>query len=169
VLDERDEHPLHRAAVAGVAQQNGHHRIQLQGVADLVLAVPRAAVEAVHRDEERDAQPAEVVDRHRALEEAVDVGEHHGAERPGGDLVPHHPDLFDLWRRRPGAVELRRAEEVHDDVVTDSDPPQVDRRGRVFPDPDHVQWTDLTDGPDECRLSDTEGAGNENLQSVRDG
>src|SRR5690606_3970115 len=86
----------------------------------LLRVVAERAVELVHGDEEPDAPVLEEVDGLEALLQAAGVGEHHGAQRAGGQLVPQEPE----------APLPRRAEQVqHDPVLVDRDPAEVERDG----------------------------------------
>jgi hypothetical protein len=67
-------------AFAGVAQDDGRSRVQVEDVGHLWRGVGARAGEAVDRDEERDAPVLEVVDGGEAVLEPPRVGEDDGAQ-----------------------------------------------------------------------------------------
>src|SRR5690606_16974888 len=175
VQDQGSQRRDGRGAVAGVAQHDRHVRVQFEGGPHLLRVVAERAVELVHGDEEPDAPVLEEVDGLEALLQAAGVGEHHGAQRAGGQLVPQEPE----------APLSRRAEQVqHDPVLVDRDPAEVERDGggglALHPsevvDPDAgggdellgAERLDLARGADGRRLADAEAARDEDLDLGRE-
>ena len=174
VLDERDQHVLDRAAVAGVAQHDRHVGVEVQGPADRVGAVLLHAVEAVDRDEERGAAPLEVVHRREAVGQPPGVRQHDRAEGAQGKLVPQEPE----------PVLPRGTEEIEDDLLVDADPAEVhgDRRGRLALDAVNIvdaeprvgeyllrlQRADFAHRADERGLADAKPTRDENLHRQGD-
>jgi hypothetical protein len=170
VLDDADEDLLDGLPVPGVAHHQGHVLVEVEGLADGAGRVARRSLEAVDADHERDGAPLEVVDGGEAVLQAPGVGQHDGAQRALGQLVPHEPE----------PLLAGRAEEVQHQVLAQGDPPEVhgDRGGVLALHPADVvdgapglgeqflgaQRPDLADRADEGGLAHAEPAGHQDLE-----
>jgi len=116
--------------MTGVAELDGDAGADVEGVADLVLGVELGTVEAVDRDDKRDATGFEEVEGPEAVGDAPGVGEDDRAEGASRQFLPHEPE----------PVLARCAEEVQHHLGTDRDPAEVQRhRGcRLADDPGDV-------------------------------
>jgi hypothetical protein len=170
VLDDADQHLLDRCAVTGVAQDQRHVSVEVEGPADVLGRVPRGSLEAVDADEEGYGAPLEVVDGGETVLQAAGVGEHDGTERALGQLVPHEPEP--LLSGRPEEVQHQvlaqcDAAEVHGHgggVLALDTARVVDRTSGLREQLLGAQRPDLADRTDECGLAHAEAAGHQDLQ-----
>jgi hypothetical protein len=169
VFHQGDQRVLDRAGRPRVAQHHGHGLLQVQSLADLVRLITGSAVEAVERDDERQAAHLEVIHRREAVIQAADIREHHSPERPVGKLVPHEPEPLLAWDAEQVEHQLRAQAEAA--VV------KRDRRRRLARDPVQIvvadagggqpllgeQRPDLADGGHHRGLPGREAARDEEL------
>jgi hypothetical protein len=117
VLDQGHEHVAARRPLPRIEEQQRDVRGQVQRAPQRRQRVAPGVVEAVHRDDERQPGPLEVVDRGETVREAPGIGHDHRTKRAVGQFVPHEPE----------AALPRRAEQVENQVIGDRDPAEVHR------------------------------------------